>query len=134
MIDRNTIELLIECGIKLGSKSETVASACVFLHQFARSFDSRKYDDVLMAATSVYLAAKVEEDHVRIRDVINVFHAATHKGSDPLACDERYWGLRDSIVHCELLLLRMLRFKVRVIHYFFIDIFFIRVYCVLRFV
>lgn len=36
--------------------------------------------------------------------------------SDPLPLAEEYWCLRDAIVHCELLMLRVLQFRVSVDH------------------
>lgn len=39
-----------------------------------------------------------------------------HPGSEPLELDSRFWALRDSIVQCELLMLRVLRFHVSFQH------------------
>ena len=39
-----------------------------------------------------------------------------HPGSEPLELDSRFWALRDSIVQCELLMLRVLRFQVSFQH------------------
>ena len=39
-----------------------------------------------------------------------------HPGSEPLELDSRFWVLRDSIVQCELLVLRVLRFQVSFQH------------------
>ena len=39
-----------------------------------------------------------------------------HPGSEPLELDSRFWALRDSIVQCELLVLRVLRFQVSFQH------------------
>lgn len=66
---------------------------------------------MVVAATCIYLAGKVEEDHIRLRDIINVFTTLT-PGNEPLESNEAYWALRDSIVQCELLLLRVLKFHV----------------------
>ncbi|MGH0135582.1 UNVERIFIED_CONTAM: hypothetical protein FKN15_008637 [Acipenser sinensis] len=54
---------------------------------------------------AIYLAGKVEEQHLRTRDIINVCHRYLNPGSDPLELDSRFWDLRDSIVQCELLVL-----------------------------
>jgi cyclin-Q len=113
--DKNWLEVLIKCGIKLEVNSETLCSACYYMHKFRRDFDANQYDMLVMCATALYLAAKVEENHLKIRDVINTFHSTIHKTEEPLECDNRYWTIRDSIVKCELLLLRMLRFRVSVL-------------------
>lgn len=39
-----------------------------------------------------------------------------HPGGEPLELDSRFWALRDSIVQCELLMLRVLRFQVSFQH------------------
>ncbi|KAG9460858.1 hypothetical protein GDO78_019084, partial [Eleutherodactylus coqui] len=39
-----------------------------------------------------------------------------NSGSDPLEVDAKFWELRDSIVQCELLMLRLLHFRVSFIH------------------
>uniref|UniRef100_A0A674HID6 Uncharacterized protein n=1 Tax=Taeniopygia guttata TaxID=59729 RepID=A0A674HID6_TAEGU len=39
-----------------------------------------------------------------------------HPGSPPPALDGNFWGLRDSLVQCELLLLRALRFRLPLAH------------------
>lgn len=114
MSSRKAVCLLFEAGTKLGAKSETVASAVIYFHKFRREMgqECHSYDPFLIAATCIYLAGKAEEDHIKIRDIINVFYAMLHSDSEPLHNDSTYWALRDSIVQCELLLLRILRFKV----------------------
>lgn len=39
-----------------------------------------------------------------------------NKGRAPLECDKEFWDLRDSVVHCELLILRQLNFHVSFEH------------------
>lgn len=110
---RKTYEMLIRCGLKLSANCETICSACYYLHQFFRQYDYRQYDTLLMSATAIYLSAKVHENQLKIRDIINAFHKTIHK-TEELLNEQKYWSLRDSIVDCELLLLRMLRFRVEV--------------------
>ncbi|XP_036448066.1 cyclin-Q isoform X2 [Colossoma macropomum] len=59
---------------------------------------------------------KVEEQHLRTRDIINVCHRYFHPGRDPLELDSKFWELRDSVVQCELLILRQLNFQVSFEH------------------
>lgn len=110
------MHLLFEGGAKLGAQSQTIATGAVFYHRFFEQCNVEDYDPHLIAATSMYLAGKVEEDHLKIRDVVNVFHKVVHPNSDPLDLGEEYWSLRDAIVQGELLLLRMLQFKVSIDH------------------
>lgn len=39
-----------------------------------------------------------------------------NSGSAPLECDKEFWDLRDSVVQCELLILRQLNFYVSFEH------------------
>ena len=43
-------------------------------------------------------------------------HRYFNSGSAPLECDKEFWDLRDSVVQCELLILRQLNFHVSFEH------------------
>lgn len=64
----------------------------------------------------MYLSGKIKDDPLKIRDVINVSHNTLHRGSPPLELGDEYWNMRDAIVQAELLIMRMLKFEVNVIH------------------
>ncbi|UYV66684.1 FAM58A [Cordylochernes scorpioides] len=68
----------------------------------------------MIAAATLYVAGKMEEDHTRIRDIINIYHKMIFPEVDPLPLGDEYWDLRDSLVNCELFLMRMLAFKITV--------------------
>ncbi len=99
----------------------------------------------LIATTALYLAGKVEEQHLKLRDVINVCHRwlstrmeklsfplhsdssskkrlalslfrTLHPKREPLDIGEEYWAMRDSVVQTELLIMRMLQFQVNFSH------------------
>lgn len=109
----NASRLLLSCGLKLQAKKETVASAAVYFHKFNKiQGSSTHYDPIIVSATCLYLAGKVEEEHLRLRDIINVYYNTLNPGRPPLDLTESYWTLRDSIVKCELILLRFLKFQV----------------------
>uniref|UniRef100_A0A3Q4BPS1 Cyclin-Q n=1 Tax=Mola mola TaxID=94237 RepID=A0A3Q4BPS1_MOLML len=101
---------ILETGVKLGMRSVPVATACVLYHRFFERVSLREYEPFLVAMSCVYLAGKVEEQHIRTRDIINVSHRYFNSGSSPLECDKVFWDLRDSVVQCELLILRQLNF------------------------
>nr|XP_025131813.1 cyclin-Q isoform X6 [Bubalus bubalis] len=103
-------------GVKLGMRSIPIATACTIYHKFFCEINLDAYDPYLVAMSSLYLAGKVEEQHLRTRDIINVSNRYFHPGSDPLELDSRFWEIRDSIVQCELLVLRVLRFQVSFQH------------------
>ncbi|XP_045466558.1 cyclin-Q isoform X1 [Harmonia axyridis] len=107
---------IFECGIKLHAQPLTLATAAVLMHRFFKSVDHTNYDCFLIAASSLYLAGKVKDDPLKIRDIINVAHNTLHRGSTPLEIGEEYWSMRDGIVQTELLLMRVLKFEVSIVH------------------
>ncbi|XP_034027959.1 cyclin-Q isoform X1 [Thalassophryne amazonica] len=107
---------IMEAGVKLGMHSVPVATACVLYHRFFERMSMPAYEPYLVAMSCMYLAGKVEEQHIRTRDIINVSHRYFNSGSAPLECDKEFWDLRDSVVQCELLILRQLNFHVSFQH------------------
>lgn len=107
---------IMEAGVKLGMQSIPIATACTIYHKFFFEINVDAYDPYLVAMSSLYLAGKVEEQPLRTRDIINVSNRYFHPGSEPLELDSRFWVIRDSIVQCELLVLRVLRFQVSFQH------------------
>ena len=65
----------------------------------------------------MYLASKIEEQEIRLRDIINVTYRTLHGGGGGgpdlpmLEVDEKYWTLRTSVVQIELLVVRVLSFE-----------------------
>ncbi|XP_049608400.1 cyclin-Q [Syngnathus scovelli] len=107
---------IMEAGVKLGMRSVPVATACVLYHNFFECVSVSVYEPDLVAMSCLYLAGKVEEQHIRTRDIINVSHRYFNRHSPPLECDKEFWDLRDSVVQCELLILRQLNFQVTFEH------------------
>ncbi|XP_062396631.1 cyclin-Q [Sardina pilchardus] len=107
---------IIETGVKLGMRSMPVATACTLYHRFFRTASLEVYEPYLVAMSAIYLAGKVEEQHLRTRDIINVCYRFFHPGSEPMELDGKFWELRDSVVQCELLILRQLNFVVSFQH------------------
>ena len=62
------------------------------------------------------MASKVEEEHVKLRDIVNVCYRTLHPKEPPLEICDKYWQLRNSITQCELLLVRVLEFKLNFDH------------------
>lgn len=70
----------------------------------------------MIAASCLYLAGKVKDDPVKIRDVINVAYGTMNRNSAPLELNDEYWTMRDSIVQAELLITRILKFDLSTVH------------------
>ncbi|XP_061470205.1 cyclin-Q isoform X2 [Rhineura floridana] len=62
---------IMEAGVKLGLRSIPIATACTIYHRFFTEVPLEPYDPYLVAMASLYLAGKVEEQHLRTRDIIN---------------------------------------------------------------
>uniref|UniRef100_A0A8C4Q844 Cyclin-Q n=1 Tax=Eptatretus burgeri TaxID=7764 RepID=A0A8C4Q844_EPTBU len=107
---------LMETGVKLGLHSLPLATACSAYHRFFSSCQLTAYDPYLVALACIYLSGKLEEQHVRLRDIINVGYRCLHRDAQPLDLGPRYWELRDSLVQCEFLVLRVLGFKLTFDH------------------
>ncbi|XP_075165474.1 cyclin Q [Haematobia irritans] len=107
---------LFECAIKLQIKPLTSSTAAIIYHRFFREMESTDYDEYLIAASSLYLAGKIKDDPVKIRDVINVAHITLNRDSSPLELGDEYWSMRDAIVQAELLIARTLKFDLNIEH------------------
>ncbi|RXM97346.1 Cyclin-related protein FAM58A [Acipenser ruthenus] len=49
-------------------------TACTVYHRFFQCCSPRVFEPYLVAMAAIYLAGKVEEQHLRTRDIINVCH------------------------------------------------------------
>jgi len=107
---------ILQCCKRLEAKCITTATAASLYHKFFMKADITKYDPYLIAASSIYLAGKVENDQLRLRDVINTVHSTLHNTMDTLPLSDKYWNMRDAIVQAELFLLRMVEFRVESKH------------------
>ena len=107
---------ILECGLKLEANSITICTAASLFHKFFSTAKVSDYDPYLIAGTCLYLGGKVEDNHLKLRDVINVVHSVLHKTLEPLPLGDQYWNTRDAIVQAELLVLRMCQFVVRFSH------------------
>lgn len=69
-----------------------------------------------IASATLYLASKVQDETVRLRDLINVCYHTLYRDTSPLRLSDDYWHFRDSIVHAEMLSMRMLQFDLTFDH------------------
>lgn len=110
------IRYIREAGLKLHLENVPVATASTIYHRFFREYKLKDYDPFLIGATCLSLACKVEEQNVRLRDIINVCYRTLHKNKAPLEINDTFWQLKESVAQCELYLLRALKFKVMFDH------------------
>ncbi|XP_055233118.1 cyclin-Q-like [Gorilla gorilla gorilla] len=107
---------IMEASVKLGMQSVPIATACTIYHKFFCETRLDACDPYPIAMFSIYLAGKVEEQHLRTRNIINVSNRYFNPRDEPLELDSLFWELGDSIVQCQLLMLRVLRFQVSFQH------------------
>lgn len=105
-------KFIMEAGHRLKLPPVTCASACNLYHRFYKQCLQSDYDATVVGSTALYLASKTEESPCKLRDVINVSYRILHKEREPLEVGSFYWELHDSVVNCELMLLRSLQFHV----------------------
>ena len=99
---------------KLGAKATTGATALSLFHRYnLGAGPDATYDRYLIACSCIYLSGKAENDHQKLRDVINVTQTTLKKMNEPLDLGDEYYAIREAIVQAELLLLRMINFKVQ---------------------
>lgn len=81
-----------------------------------RGFNLLLYVLQSVASATLYLASKVHDETVRLRDLINVCYNTLYRDAAPLRLAEDYWNIRDSIVHVEMLAMRLLQFDTTFAH------------------
>ncbi|KAK7499537.1 hypothetical protein BaRGS_00009189 [Batillaria attramentaria] len=110
------VRFMHEAALRLHMKSVPLATACFIYHKFFREYAVKDFDPYLIGSTSIYLAGKVEEEHLKMRDVINVCYKTLHRRKAPLEIGDTYTALQESMASCELLILRCLKFQVVFVH------------------
>ncbi|XP_071657285.1 cyclin-Q [Patagioenas fasciata] len=103
---------IMEAGVKLGLGSVAVATAGAAFQRFSRAAGpGAPHDPHLVAAAALSLAAKATGAPLRARDLLNVAHRCLFPGQPPPPLDGTFRALRESLGQCELLVLRVLRFR-----------------------
>ncbi|XP_019633951.1 PREDICTED: cyclin-related protein FAM58A-like isoform X2 [Branchiostoma belcheri] len=106
------VRFMMESGIKLRMTSVPMATAAIIYHRFFSHCRLQDYDPYLIGMTAISLASKVEEEHLKIRDVINVCYRTRHQDKPPLESQTELSDLRQAMASCELLIMRTLGFNV----------------------
>merc|ERR1719460_1924073 len=87
------VHFILECGAKLEAEAITISTAASLFHKFCAATSLSDYDPYLLAATSLYLAGKVEDNHLKLRDVINIVQSVLHRSLEPLPLGDHYWNI-----------------------------------------
>ena len=69
---------------KLGAKATTGATALALFHRYNEAVGSNAtdYDPYLIACSCIYLSGKADNDHQKLRDLINVSQTTLRKISE----------------------------------------------------
>ncbi|XP_070559743.1 cyclin-Q-like [Ptychodera flava] len=111
-INFKAVKYIWDAGVKLRMESVPLATACMIYHKFFKKCDLEQYDPYTIAASAMYLASKVCEEQVRLKDIVKVCYRTLHKDEPPSELSNTYIELRESIARGELLILRVLKFQV----------------------
>ncbi|KIY03513.1 uncharacterized protein Z520_00204 [Fonsecaea multimorphosa CBS 102226] len=114
------VNFITQVGIMLKLPQLTLATAAVYLHRFfmrhAMVQNNRPgFHHYSVAATSIFLATKVEENYRKMKELVVACCRVAQKQPN-LVVDEQskeYWKWRDTILHNEDLLLEALCFDLQ---------------------
>eukprot|EP00051_Salpingoeca_urceolata_P025776 m.467518 g.467518 ORF g.467518 m.467518 type:complete len:258 (+) comp20364_c1_seq1:1172-1945(+) len=109
---RNVCLFVRQAGQKLYFGAPQIATALCVVHAFrgCKNVDA-DVDWALLGTTALFLAAKMDTAPVDLRDVVNTAYRTLHPNDSPLKIGEEYKQLRESVVTCELIVLRTLGFS-----------------------
>lgn len=93
-------------------RPSTFATAASIFHRVNKNISKSEYDKFTIATGSIYLATKVNEDPIRLKDMINVSQVTLDRETslNELGNDAWILSIRDTIVQTELFIMRVLHF------------------------
>ncbi|KAL8639407.1 MAG: hypothetical protein Q9228_003552 [Teloschistes exilis] len=116
------VNFIFQVGMMLKIPQVTLATASVLLHRFfmrhtmVDNTPRQSYHYYPMAATSIYLATKIEEDCRKMKDLVVACVRVAQKDPGKVVDeqDKEYWRWRDNILHNEDVLLEALCFDLTI--------------------
>jgi len=108
-----------ECGKSLQLTQLCINTAIVFMHRFFMMHSFKRFDKFDIAASSLFLAAKVEETPRKINHVIEVRDKITNKGQripKPDQSSDEYKKRVELLVEHELIMLQTFGFDISIDH------------------
>jgi hypothetical protein len=85
---RKTCFFLDECGLALKLPKMPVMTAQCFFHKFFARESLRRHDRFVVAQACLFLAAKVEESPVSLRQLVGTCHGVRYAGKNQRPPDE----------------------------------------------
>ncbi|KAG5680760.1 hypothetical protein PVAND_010247 [Polypedilum vanderplanki] len=107
------IRFILECCQKLELKPSTFAHAATIFHRFHKNLERSDYDKFATATASIFLGSKVNENELRLKDLINVSQVTLNREEFFNEMTNNTWilSIRDTIVQCEMFIMRVLDFS-----------------------
>lgn len=106
-------------------KPTTFAQAASIYHRFYNNLEHVEYDEFAIASAAIFLASKVNEDPIRLKDVINVTQVTLDRDewNNEVANDGWLLRIRDTVIQCEMFIIRVLHFLpyTRLPHFFLLN-------------
>lgn len=117
--DISLTERIIEACIILNVDSIAMSKALSFWHRcklYSEEHKSaselrRKYNDDLLCTTVIFLACKCVDDARRLRNVLTTVERVKHPSLDFIPLDRNYHAMKEKIISCEHIVLRILKFR-----------------------
>lgn len=114
---QNAANLIQDCGKKLIVPQLTINTAIVFMHRFFMLHSFKKYDKYDIAAASLFLAAKVEENPRKVEHVLKTREEWGKSGEVQLDTQsEEYQKKLNRLVDHELIMLQTFGFDISIDH------------------
>lgn len=115
---QNAANLIQDCGKRLNVPQLTINTAIVFMHRFFMLHSFQKYDKYDIAAASLFLAAKVEENPRKVEHVLKTREewGSKNGSTDFDIKSEEYQRKLNRLVDHELLLLQTFGFDISIDH------------------
>jgi len=110
-----TCAFLQDAGMQLRLPQLTIATAVVFFHRFFVRHKLRDFERMIIAATCLFLAAKVEETPKKLKDVIEIMYTIKYK-KEIKPDSMEFQQLKDQILTNELIVLQTIAFDLTVEH------------------
>jgi len=104
-----------DIAMKVDLQPRTIASALLIYHHVYKYEEMASFEEVdpyTVAAGCVWLAIKDSDEMVRLRDLVNVVYTTVNGTRAPLELTDSFYDLRDTVGVVELLILRILNFRV----------------------
>ena len=112
----NCLLNLHKAGVLLRLNPPTICTAIAYYHRCQQKDDEQplllpeKYNEITIAATCLFLAAKVAETTRRLREVLTTVHRIWNPNIQFLDLNSEYFRLKEELVGCEQLVLRTICF------------------------